>query len=160
MDFIHASLSEKIKPLRNIFDKPAPTIHHFLLFTIHFLNTMTQLPALNTDTIWSILNEEIDDDTVNRLVWHYLGYRYDQQAGRWDNSGVDLEWKEEYPDPPNFIENRPPTVKLTRSIPSENKQLLKEQLGFKGYKIGEFTPRHTRRATMANWLLSYMKNHQ
>ncbi|RMD67634.1 MAG: DUF1823 family protein, partial [Cyanobacteria bacterium J149] len=25
---------------------------------------------------------------------------------------------------------------------------------FKGYKIGEFTPRHTRRATMANWLLS------
>jgi hypothetical protein len=48
-------------------------------------------------------------------------------------------------------------VKLTRSIPQENKQLLKEQLGFKGYKLGEFGPRQTRRATAANWLLSYMK---
>jgi hypothetical protein len=48
-------------------------------------------------------------------------------------------------------------VKLTRSIPPENKQLLKEQLGFKGYKLGEFGPRQTRRATAANWLLSYMQ---
>ena len=131
-----------------------------VLFTIHFLNTMTQLPALNTETIWAILNEKIDDDTVNQLVWHYLGYRYDQTAGRWDNSGVTSEWKDEYPDPPNFIENRPPTVKLTRSIPPENKQLLKEELGFKGYKVGEFGPRQTRRATMANWLLSYLKIQQ
>ena len=30
------------------------------------------------------------------------------------------------------------------------------KLGFKGYKIGEFSPLETRRATMANWLLSYM----
>ncbi|HAJ62505.1 MAG TPA: DUF1823 domain-containing protein, partial [Cyanobacteria bacterium UBA8543] len=64
----------------------------------------------------------------------------------------------EYPEPPNFIESRPATVKLTRSIPQPNKQLLKEQLGFKGYKIGEFSPRQTRRATAANWLLSYMKD--
>jgi hypothetical protein len=49
-------------------------------------------------------------------------------------------------------------VKLTRSIGQANKQLLKEQLGFKGYKIGEFGPRQTRRATAANWLLSYMKD--
>ena len=48
-------------------------------------------------------------------------------------------------------------MKLTRSIPVPNKQLLKEYLGFKGYKIGEFNPRDTRRATMANWLLSQMK---
>jgi hypothetical protein len=34
---------------------------------------------------------------------------------------------------------------------------LKEKLGFKGYKIGEFGPRQTRRATAANWLLSYMQ---
>ncbi len=117
---------------------------------------MSKLPPLNTDTIWAILNEEVGDDIVNQLVWHYLGYRYDEASQSWDNSQVAADWQEAYPEPPDFIENRPPTVKLTRSIPKENKQLLKEKLGFKGYKIGEFTPRHTRRATAANWLLSYM----
>jgi hypothetical protein len=119
---------------------------------------MSNLPPLNTETIWAILNEEIDDAIVNKLVWHYLGYRYDETTGQWDTSKVLQEWRDEYPEPPNFIENRPPTVKLTRSIPAENKQLLKEQLGFKGYKIGEFGPRQTRRATAANWLLSYMQH--
>lgn len=118
---------------------------------------MTDLPPLNPDTIWAILNEEIDDDTVNKLVGHYLGYRYDSATMHWDITGVSPEWQKEYPEPPDFIESRPATVKLTRSIPPENKQLLKEQLGFKGYKIGEFGPRQTRRATAANWLLSYMK---
>ncbi|WP_017663289.1 DUF1823 family protein [Baaleninema simplex] len=119
---------------------------------------MSELPPLNTDTIWAILNEDLDDDTVNRIVWHYLGYRYDEATQRWDNSEVSEDWKQDYPEPPNFIANRPPTVKLTRSIPKPNKQLLKEKLGFKGYKIGEFDPRDTRRATMANWLLSYMND--
>jgi len=118
---------------------------------------MSDLPPLTTETMWGILNEEIDDDTVNKLVWHSLGYRYDLNASKWDITGVSPEWQEAYPEPPNFIDSRPATVKLTRSIPPENKQLLKEQLGFKGYKIGEFGPRQTRRATAANWLLSYMK---
>ncbi len=117
---------------------------------------MFQLPPLNTDTIWAILNEEIEDNMVNQLVWHYLGYRYDETTQSWDISQVSPDWQEKYPEPPDFIENRLPTVKLTRSIPKENKQLLKEKLGFKGYKIGEFTPRHTRRATAANWLLNYL----
>lgn len=116
------------------------------------------IPALNTDTIWAILNDEIDDATVNQLVWHYLGYRYQQQTNSWDNTHVASDWQSEYPEPPDFIESRPATVKLTRSIPAENKQLLKEELGFKGYKIGEFGPRQTRRATVASWLLSYMKS--
>ena len=119
---------------------------------------MCELPPLTSDTIWAILNEEIADDTVNKLVWNYLGYRYDSTANQWDITQVTPAWKEEYPEPPNFIESRPATVKLTRSIPQANKQLLKEQLGFKGYKIGEFGPRQTRRATVANWLLSYMKD--
>ncbi len=120
---------------------------------------MKELPPLNTDTINAILNEEIDDDTVNQLVWYYLGYRYDESSQTWDNSAVEETWKQDYPEPPNFIENRPPTVKLTRSIPKENKQLLKEKLGFKGYKLGTFEPRDTRRATMENWLLSYLTIH-
>ena len=118
---------------------------------------MTNLPPLHTETIWAILNEEIDDAIVNQLVWHYLGYRYDSLEGQWDAKRVPPEWRDEYPLPPDFIDSRPATVKLTRSIPSENKQLLKEKLGFKGYKIGEFGPRQTRRATAANWLLSYMQ---
>jgi hypothetical protein len=119
---------------------------------------MSELPPLNTKTIWAILNEEIDDDTVNKLVWDCLGYHYELADSKWNLTDVSPEWREEYSEPPNFIESRPATVKLTRSIPQENKQLLKEQLGFKGYKIGEFGPRQTRRATAANWLLSYMKN--
>jgi hypothetical protein len=119
---------------------------------------MIELPPLNTDTIWAILNEQLDDRTVNCLVWYYLGYRYDEVNQSWDNNNIAKDWREEYPEPPDFIVNRPPTVKLTRSIPKENKQLLKEKLGFKGYKVGEFTPRHTRRATAANWLLSYLES--
>ena len=119
---------------------------------------MSELPPLNTDTVWAILREEIDDETVNRLVWYYLGYRYNESDRKWNNSQVAEDWRSQYPEPPDFITNRPPTVKLTRSIPKENKQLLKEKLGFKGYKIGEFTPRHTRRATAANWLLNYLES--
>jgi len=86
-----------------------------------------------------------------------LGYRYNELTALWDTTGVAPEWRDEYQQPPDFIESRPATVKLTRSIPPENKQLLKE-LGFKGYKVGEFGPRQTRRATAANWLLSYMQS--
>lgn len=118
---------------------------------------MSNLPPLNIETIWAIIHETIDDDTVNQLLWHYLGYRYHAQSGNWDISQVPPEWRDEYPQPPNFIDSRPAIMKLTRSIPAENKQSLKEKLNFKGYKIGEFGPRQTRRATAANWLLSYMK---
>jgi hypothetical protein len=118
-----------------------------------FHSFMTHLPPLNTDTIWQIINQEIDDRKVNELLWYHLGYRYDATSETWDNRGVPEDWREEYPEPPDFIANRPPTVKLTRSIPKEYKQLLKEKLGFKGYKLGEFSPRETRRATAANWLL-------
>ncbi len=117
---------------------------------------MSNLPPLTTETIWDILNETLDDATVNQLVWHYLGYRHDSASDRWDTTAVAPEWKEAYPEPPDFIANRPPTVKLTRSIPPEYKQLLKSELGFQGYKVDELVPRKTRRATIANWLLSYM----
>lgn len=118
---------------------------------------MSDLPPLTTDTLWAILNDTLDDVTVNRLVWHTLGYRYDETTQTWDSSAVPEDWQATYPEPPDFIENRPPTVKLTRAIPAENKQLLKDELGFKGYQVNELVPRKTRRATMANWLLSYMR---
>jgi len=116
-----------------------------------------QLPPLTTDTIWKIINDEVDDATARALVWHYLGYRFDPATQQWDASAVPADWQATYPLPPDFIGDRPPVVKLTRSIPPENKQLLKEKLGFKGYQVGELVPRKTRRATIANWLLSYMQ---
>jgi Domain of unknown function (DUF1823) len=116
----------------------------------------SELPPLNTATIWAILNETITDTQVNQLLWHYLGYRF--VGTTWDTSKVAPDWVETYPTPPDFIASRPATVKLTRSIPPEQKQLLKTQLGFKGYQIGEFGPRQTRRATAANWLLGCMNN--
>lgn len=126
------------------------------------MNSLPLLPfsqgqALTDETIWAILNDEISDQMANQLVWYYLGYRYHPDSDQWDISQVETTWQQDYPQPPNFIESRSATVKLTRSIPPENKQLLKEQLGFKGYKIGEFGPRQTRRATIANWLLSHRK---
>jgi Domain of unknown function (DUF1823) len=118
---------------------------------------MVNLPVLTTDTIWAILKDEIDDATANYLVWHCLGYRYEEDKGQWNAAIVPSEWRTDYPEPPDFIQHRPPTVKLTRSIPAENKQLLKEKLGFQGYTVSELVPRKTRRATIANWLLSYMQ---
>lgn len=118
---------------------------------------MTSLPPLTTATLWDIINDNIDDDTVHHLIWHYLGYRFDDQTQRWSADSVAPEWREDYPEPPDFIESRPATVKLTRSIPKENKQLLKEQLQFSGYKVDELVPRKTRRATIVSWLLSYAK---
>ncbi|MEL6813595.1 MAG: DUF1823 family protein [Cyanobacteria bacterium J06598_3] len=115
------------------------------------------LPELTTDTVWAILNNELSDDHTQQLVWHLLGYQYDETTQSWQAGSVDPSWAEKYPEPPNFIESRPATVQLTRSIPKENKQLLKTFLGFKGYSVDQLVPRLTRRATMANWLLSEMK---
>jgi len=121
---------------------------------------MSTLPSLNRETLWAILNDQIDDDTVNRLVWHFLGYRYDEAKGGWDAGGAPLDWQEAYPEPPDFINSRPATVKLTRSIPKEHKQLLKEDLGFRGYAVEELVPRRTRRATVTNWLLSCLRSQE
>ena len=116
------------------------------------------LPPLTDETLWAILNDTIADATVNALLWQGLGYRYDPEQG-WLTDQVEAEWRSAYPEPPDFIDSRPAFVKLTRSIPPEHKQLLKEELGFKGYRVDELVPRKTRRATAVNWLLSYRRLH-
>ena len=60
------------------------------------------------------------------------------------------------PEPPQIIAERPASVRLTRSIAKQHKQLLKQQLGFAGYRIGELYPRRTRRATAVSWLLAWL----
>ncbi|MEO0541049.1 MAG: DUF1823 family protein [Cyanobacteria bacterium P01_A01_bin.105] len=120
------------------------------------MSTPVPLPDLNESTVWAILNDELPDETVNQLVWQTLGYRL-QADGQWQPASVDAAWLEKFLTPPNFIESRPATVQLTRAIPKADKQLLKTHLGFKGYTVDQLVPRLTRRATMANWLLSVMR---
>ena len=118
---------------------------------------MADLPDLTLDTIWAILHETLPDDTVHALVWWHLGYRPEEEGKPWPaTAAVRVAWAEKYPVAPNFIDSRPATVQLTRSIAPEHKQLLKEYLGFKGYSVDQLVPRLTRRATMANWLLGVM----
>ncbi len=119
---------------------------------------MLALPPLTDETLWAILNDEIDDAIANQLVWQGLGYGYDVVTEQWTSDQADPDWRETYPTPPDFIDSRPATVKLTRSIPKADKQLLKEELGFKGYSVAELIPRKTRRATIVNWLLSHRRN--
>ena len=62
-------------------------------------------------------------------------------------------WSEKFVKAPQIISERIASVHLTRSIPKEYKQGLKNFLNFKGYKINELYPRRTRRATVVNWLI-------
>ncbi|GAB4216131.1 MAG: DUF1823 family protein [Synechococcales cyanobacterium] len=114
------------------------------------------IPTLSLATVQAIVDDQLDDATVNALVLRSLGFRYDAEQHQWDPASAHPEWRD---GPiPDFIASRPAIVKLTRAIPPAHKQLLKEVLQFPGYTIAELTPRKTRRATAANWLLSVLQH--
>lgn len=104
----------------------------------------------------AVLADRTSDRFVCELLWPRLGYERGED-GSW-LAGPDCEpaWREAFPVEPQFIAERPASVALTRSIAREHKQLLKQQLGFAGYRIGELYPRRTRRATAVNWLLAHL----
>ena len=104
-----------------------------------------------------ILEDRISDRFVAERVWEHLGYQPESAGLIWlAGPETPSVWKEAYPQAPEVISVRPASVTLTRSIPREHKQLLKEQLKFAGYRIGELYPRRTRRATAVNWLLAWL----
>jgi hypothetical protein len=104
----------------------------------------------------AVLADRTSDRFVCELIWPRLGYVPDG-SGTWSaGPAVGAAWREPFPIEPQFIAERPPSVALTRSIAKQHKQLLKEQLGFAGYRIGELYPRRTRRATAVNWLLAHL----
>ena len=107
-----------------------------------------------------ILEDRTSDRFVAERVWERLGYQppADQNpAAPWLAGPQTPEsWQEVFPQAPELIATRPASVALTRSVPKPLKQLLKQQLGFTGYKIGELYPRRTRRATAVNWLLAWL----
>jgi len=123
-------------------------------------------PNLSNDLLLAIVRGEVEDQTVNDIMWCLLGY-VKNPDGSWNCDAVPDEWRTDYPSPPDFIgvsrEYSPETdrpikkavQKLTRSIPKEYKQLLKTEVGFEGFKVNELTPNRTRRATVANWIAYY-----
>ena len=118
--------------------------------------TIAGTPPLSAALLHAILDDRIDDPCVNRLVWLRLGYGA-AADGRWPaGPTTPRQWREAYPFAPDFIAERSANVRLTRTIAPPWKQLLKQQLGFKGYRIGELHPRRTRRATIVNWLLAWL----
>lgn len=132
-------------------------------------------PPLSVRELLEIVKGESKDERVNEILRALLGWQNDPDTGAWDNSLVPDEWAADYPaEPPDFIGNaddyspvtdRPvkkAVQKLTRSIPSEHKQISREVLapmGFTGWKVNELTPNRTRRATAVNWILYYMRVH-
>lgn len=115
-------------------------------------------------------DEYMSDDAVNALVWKYLGYQYDEEAGTWDASTVFPKWAARFPQPPDLVgvtrtysrEVDEPVLRavqsLQRSVSKEHKDNLKSfliPLGWRGYKMDGLTPNKTRRAQVAQWLLYY-----
>jgi len=103
-----------------------------------------------------VLDDRVSDRFVCELIWPRLGYTLGG-CGTWSaGPATSAAWRESFPIEPPFIARRPASVALTRAIAREHKQLLKQQLGFAGYRIGELYPRRTRRATAVNWLLAHL----
>jgi hypothetical protein len=125
---------------------------------------MTDFP-LSRALLEAILADRLSDRFVCELVWRRLGYQPLQggatdappASGPWrPGPETPADWAEAFPEAPQLIADRRSSVRLTRSIPAVHKQLLKSQLGFPGYKIGELYPRRTRRATAVSWLLAQL----
>ena len=111
---------------------------------------------LSRTLLEAVLADRTSDRFVCELLWQRLGYVPDA-VGVWRAGPATPEpWCQAFPMEPQFIAERPASVALTRSTPKPYKQLLKEQLGFAGYRIGELYPRCTRRATAVNWLLAHL----
>ncbi|MFM1799705.1 MAG: hypothetical protein RLZZ117_1983 [Cyanobacteriota bacterium] len=110
----------------------------------------------------AVLADRTSDRFVCALVWRRLGYEpadgaVDRRDAPWlAGPETPPAWAEAYPRAPEVIAARAASVALTRSVPAAWKQLLKEQLGFSGYRIGALFPRRTRRATAVNWLLAHL----
>ena len=104
--------------------------------------------------LFLVLEDKVSDVFVCELVWERLFYTRETILNYWVSSALTpTYWSEKFVKAPQIISERIASVHLTRSIPKEHKQGLKNFLNFKGYKINELYPRRTRRATAVNWLI-------
>jgi hypothetical protein len=106
------------------------------------------------ELLFLVLEDKVSDVFVCKLVWERLFYIKELSKNDWVYSKkTPFYWSEKFQKAPQIISERIASVHLTRSIPKEHKQGLKNFLDFKGYKINELYPRRTRRATAVNWLI-------
>ena len=106
------------------------------------------------ELLFLVLEDKVSDVFVCELVWERLFYKRVLPMNVWFHSALTpTYWSEHFAVAPQIISERLASVHLTRSIPKDNKQGLKNFLNFKGYKINELYPRRTRRATAVNWLI-------
>ena len=106
--------------------------------------------------LFLVLEDKVSDVFVCELVWERLFYI--RKKNTWISSELTPDyWSEKFVKAPQIISERIASVHLTRSIPKDHKQGLKNFLNFKGYKINELYPRITRRATVVNWLIYWSK---
>ncbi len=104
--------------------------------------------------LFLVLEDKVSDVFVCELVWERLFYTREKNINDWISTELTPDyWSEKFVKAPQIISERIASVHLTRSIPKNHKQGLKEFLDFKGYKINELYPRRTRRATAVNWLI-------
>ena len=116
---------------------------------------VSELWPLSRELLMQILEDRCSDQFVCERIWERLGYL--PTAEQWAaGPATPAPWAEAFPQAPQVIAERPASVRLTRSIAKEHKQLLKQQLQFAGYRIGELYPRRTRRATAVSWLLAWL----
>ncbi len=110
--------------------------------------------TISKKLLFLILEDKVSDIFVCELVWERLFYTKQTSLNKWKSTAfTPLYWSEKFVEAPQIISERPASIHLTRSIPKDHKQGLKEFLNFKGYKINELYPRRTRRATAVNWLI-------
>jgi len=109
---------------------------------------------ISKDLLFLVLEDKVSDIFVCELVWERLFYTRETTLNRWVSSALTpTYWSKKFEKAPQIISERTASVHLTRSIPKEYKQGLKNVLNFKGYKINELYPRRTRRATAVKWLI-------
>ena len=106
------------------------------------------------ELLFLVLEDKVSDVFVCELVWERLFYTKEKSLDNWVSSALTpTYWSGKFEKAPQIISERVASVHLTRSIPKDYKQGLKNFLNFKGYKINELYPRRTRRATAVNWLI-------
>ncbi len=122
------------------------------------MNDLDSRWPLSKALLQLILEYRINDSFVTGLVWERLGYLKPSAPDEIWIAGptTPKAWSESFPFGPEVIAQRRASVALTRSIDKDFKQLLKEKMGFPGYRIGDLFPRKTRRATAVNWLLAWL----
>jgi len=109
---------------------------------------------ISKELLFFILEDKVSDVFVCELVWERLFYTRGTSLNNWVASALTpTYWSGKFEKAPQIISERIASKSLTRSIPKEYKQGLKNFLNFKGYKINELYPRRTRRATAVNWLI-------